>query len=158
MTYANIAEAGMMAKELQLRLNAVSAGTYAVVQSFGSASDPLLNVWVAGTGAFAAGAQNALIRLTFRPSLFTNAVGNTQTVYAPQLAQILVEQLSGNTGTLVLQLAQLVPIFGTFLKYGNECQFYAGPNGTAIAEAGFATATLSATFTLDFKYGNLAAI
>jgi len=153
MSYPNLSEAGMLAQELAQRLAGIGSAL-TVVQSFGSSNDPLITVGTSG-----AGNQNALIRLTTRPSLFLNAVGNTQEVYAPQLAQIAVEA-STIANVELLTIDNQVIVFGTVLKYGNETQFWLVTNGNAVIESAFAgtNATLKATFNLSLKYGNQASI
>ncbi len=150
MSYPNIATSGIMAQEIAQRLAGIGS-TLKTVQSFGASGDPLIKVALT-TGA--ASTQTALIRLTTRPSLFLNAVGNASEVYAPALTQLAIEA-SATADVQILTLPNLMIVLGTALRYGSQLELWLVTNTNAVIESAFAgtNAALEAVFDASLKYG-----
>ncbi len=155
MSYPNLATSGMIQQELTQRFAGIGS-TMLAVSSFGASGDPLVKCAIT-TGA--AASQCALLRFTTRPSLFLDAVGNAQQVYAPALLQIAVEDSTIN-GTPYLNLVNQVVIYGTAFRYGNQIEFWSVTQGNAVIESAFAgtNAALKAVWDASLKYGAQASI
>ena len=114
--------------ELTLRYKAAGL---AVALSYDASQNPIITV-----GTAAAGSQSATLRILPFASIGLDGLGLAQTSYGPHIVQVVLEQLSGNTGTTVMTAANLAPLNVAVLRRGTRVETYLTANLTAPLAAG----------------------
>jgi hypothetical protein len=87
-------------------------------------------------GDSTAGHQNAFIEVAPVSTINKDVLGNNQNVYTPDVVNLVLEQLSGNTGTLVLKAAGLLPLLAAIADTGCAVNLYLTINTTAPSVSG----------------------
>ena len=116
-----------LADELTARnaLGTVGTGVGALVQTTDGSGNPVVTV-----GSAVAGQDYAFIRIVQVPTLQTDALGNTQRVYAPTIIQVVLEGTSGApTTNAVATLGFIEKVMASCNKWGAEVDTYLGANG-----------------------------
>lgn len=152
--YVNVAQARAVANELTFRLSQLST-PLAVTNAIDTNSVPLLTIAPASGASWVTGQQYALVQFNLVPSINSDALGLTQTVYTPMLLQVVVEGNTAGTGSpepatsdfnSVLSWASELAIMGTILRVGAQVQVYNSGHGTQPVVASITAANLKATF------------
>jgi hypothetical protein len=152
--YVNIAQARAVANELTFRL-ATLAVPLSVTNAFDANNLPLLTIAPSSGAAWTAGQQYAIVQFNLVPSINSDVLGLTQTVYTPMLIQIVVEGNTAGTGSpfpttsdfnSVLSFATELAIMGTLLRVGASVQVYNSGHGVQPVIASIIAANLKATF------------
>lgn len=127
----------------------------AVVQSTGTAGDPVISV---GPGT-ALGA-NAIVRVVPEPApLAKDVLGLASNVYTPHRIQIVTEaDFAGTTDNVVdpMTRQQLVNVVGPVINAGATVEWYESATGVAPTEAAIIAGNLKATFVQHAWNGALA--
>jgi type 1 fimbria pilin len=96
------------------------------------------------TGSGSAGAQNIAIKVinyldqqnaaasgASKPLPYKDSLGLNATPFSPTMIQISLEQLAGNTGTLVIKAVNLTPVLAECARRGVDVQVLLTTNTTA---------------------------
>lgn len=128
-----------LASKLAVRLSA-SAPT--IAKSFSANQEPQLSI-----GALTSDSDSVLIQLTVPASPFTDVLGLTQNVWAPMIAQVVVEA-AATSATWLTRLSVLVEL----MAGGMQVKFYERTHGTGILFTDIAAGNLKATIDVQPQY------
>ena len=126
-----------LADELTARgLPSASVAGASLVQTAGSAGDPVITV-----GSAVAGQDYAFIRIVQTATLMKDALGNAQRAYAPTIIQVALEGTSGApTTNSVDTLKFLSALDSACKKWGTKVDYYLSAN-TVVPVEGSITGT-----------------
>jgi hypothetical protein len=148
--FRNIAEARVLKDQLSLRLGSGST-TYVVNASQDSNGNPVLTVQPSGSFTWGTGAQFAVIQVAMNGNLNqVDALGNTQTVYTPEIINVIVEGNTVGSGSpepassdynSVLGFQFELTILGAVLGFGTKVQVWNSGHGVQPVLATLSTAS-----------------
>lgn len=119
-----------LAREMRDRL-AADFSTIDASVSFDSNHLPSFRVGTSG-----AGNQTAFIEVSPASTANLDVLGLNQNVYTPYVVNIVVEQISGNTGTLILLGAAWANLIADIAPFGTAVSVYLVNQGTNPAVGG----------------------